>query len=145
MICRPDCLSHRQGETRIPESSEVGSNQQMDGWIRGAVRFAVLDIQDGGSENIQEAGNRCLTSPSRTRESKGQPQSIAIYNRHEAGNPWCHDTAWYPCARRTTNNCIWTCIWLIHQIHYLSQPCSNLNRSRLHSFRLSNDHKRQDM
>jgi len=56
MVSKQPCLSHRQGKTRIPESSEVGSNRQVD-WMdkRRSNQFAVLDIQDVGNENIQEA------------------------------------------------------------------------------------------
>ena len=86
MVSKQPCLSHRQGKTRIPESSEVGSNRQVD-WMdkrsRGAISFAVLDIQDGGNENIQEASNSCprqIASPSRTSGRKDQRKSIAIYN-----------------------------------------------------------------
>jgi hypothetical protein len=86
MVSKQPCLSRRRGKTRIPESSEVGSNRQVD-WMdkrsRGAIRFAVLDIQDGGNENIQEASNGCprqIASPSRTSGRKGQRESIASYN-----------------------------------------------------------------
>lgn len=61
MIYGQACLSHRQGETRIPESSELGRRKQAaDGWIRSAVLDIQETDQDGGNENIQEAGNRCL-------------------------------------------------------------------------------------
>jgi len=80
------CLSQRQGKTRIPESSEVGSNQQVD-WMdkrsRGAISFAVLDIQDGGNENIQEAKQQLSPSDCFSfayKRKKGQRKSIAIYN-----------------------------------------------------------------
>ena len=89
------CLSQRQGKTRIPESSEVGSNRQVD-WMdkRRSNQFAVLDIQDVGNENIQEASNSCprqIASPSRTSGRKANAKALQ-FTMGKAGSSWCQET-----------------------------------------------------